>query len=408
MRKIILSFFALALAIANTYAVEDSISTTPGYSMDVYYSMQNGLVKSEARANWDIAFATNKMSSSILINDGSGVELYTYPNGDTADWNNLDTAGMASWPMMNNSETSWEEGAFGANAIGHPDYGWGVYNMVTHNVSGDSLFIIKTKEGNFMKLWIIEKESMAGIYDFRFASLNGSGDTTVSLDCSPYMTKNFIYYDLTGKQVLDREPASDTWDILFTKYMAEQPSGGFYPVTGVLANIGVNTSKLAMADTSTIDWPATMFSDNISTIGWDWKTFSMSTFTYEIEDSLAYFVKNTNGDVYKLIFTGFDGSTTGNVYFRKQLLSPTSIGKSINNDGVRIYPNPATDLIQVSINAENVQANINIYDVTGKLVKALKTNNQLNTISVSDLPKGLYFVNIQNDKQNSINKIIVQ
>lgn len=408
MRKLILSFFALAIAIANTYAVEDSISTTPGYSMDVYYSMQNGLIKSEARNNWDIAFATNKMSSSILINGGSGVELYTYPNGDTSAWNTIDTAGITAWPMMNNSEASWEEGAFGANAIGHPDYGWAIYNMVTHNLIGDSLFVIKTKDGNLMKLWIISKESMAGIYHFRFASIDGSGDTTVSLDSSPYSTKNFIYYDLTSKQVLDRDPDSDTWDILFTKYMAAQASGGYYSVTGVLANNGVNIAKLTMADTSSIDWPGTIFSDSISTIGWDWKTFSMSTFSYVVEDSLVYFVKNAAGDIYKQIFTGFDGSSTGNVYFRKQLLSLTSIGQTSVNKEITIYPNPSSDVIKVLIKADIVDANINVYDVTGKLVKTIKTNNQLTAISVSNLPKGLYFVNIQNDKQNSVNKILVQ
>lgn len=408
MRKIVLSVFALALSIANVYAVEDSISTNPGYSMDVYYSMQNGLVKSEARNNWDIAFATNKMSSSILINGGSGVELYTYPNGDTAAWNAIDTSGIAAWPKMNNSEASWEEGAFGVNAIGHPDYGWAVYNMVTHNLTGDSLFVIKTKNGSFLKLWIVGKESMAGIYNFRFASLDGTGDTTVSLNSSPYSTKNFVYYDLMAKQVVDREPDADTWDIFFTKYMAAQPSGGYYPVTGVLANNSVNISKLAMADTSSIDWPSTIFSDSISTIGWDWKTFSMTTFSYVVQDSLVYFVKNAAGDVYKLVFTGFDGSSTGNVYFTKQLLSLTFVGKAINNEGIAIYPNPTTDFVQVSIKGNVSEASINIYDVSGKLVKSLRTNSQITTISVKGLSKGLYFVNIQNDKQNSVSKIIVQ
>jgi hypothetical protein len=408
MKKLILSFFALAMTIANTYAVEDSISTTPGYSMDVYYSMQNGVVKSEARTNWDIAFSTYKMSSSILINGGSGVELYTYPNGDTADWATVDTAGISTWPIMNNSEESWEEGAFGANALGHPDYGWGIYNMVTHNLTGDSLFIIKTKDGSFMKLWIMGKESMAGIYHFRFASIDGSSDTTINLDSSPYSTKNFIYYDLGNKQILDREPASDTWDILFTKYMAAQPNGGFYSVTGVLSNIGTKVSKHSNVDTSTIDWPATMLSDNISTIGWDWKTFSMSTFSYVVADSLVYFVENANGDIYKMIFTGFDGSSTGNVYFTKQLLSLTAISQYTDNIEVTVFPNPATDFIRVSIAADNVDANINIYNVAGKLVKTLSTNSQLTNISVSELPKGLYFVNIQNDKTNLVNKIIVQ
>ena len=60
--------------------------------MDVYYSLENGIVKSETRANWDIAFTSSKMSASILSNGGSGVELYSYPNGDTNAWATVDTA----------------------------------------------------------------------------------------------------------------------------------------------------------------------------------------------------------------------------------------------------------------------------------------------------------------------------
>ena len=36
----------------------------------------------------------------------------------------IDTAGIAGWPQMYNSMASWEEGAFGVNALGHPRAYW--------------------------------------------------------------------------------------------------------------------------------------------------------------------------------------------------------------------------------------------------------------------------------------------
>ena len=54
---------------------------------------------------------------------------------------------------MYNSEISWYDGAFENNSLGPPDYGWGVYNMINHNVTGDSLYIIKTIS-NWKKIWI--------------------------------------------------------------------------------------------------------------------------------------------------------------------------------------------------------------------------------------------------------------
>ena len=67
------------------------------------------------------------------------------PLGDMNAWDAVDTSQMAGWPALYNSDTTWLNGAFDRNATGHPDYGWGVYNSQTHDVIGDSIFIIKLK-----------------------------------------------------------------------------------------------------------------------------------------------------------------------------------------------------------------------------------------------------------------------
>ncbi len=43
-----------------------------GYANEIYYSLENGVVGSVSRSSWDIAFSTNPMSSTILINEGYG------------------------------------------------------------------------------------------------------------------------------------------------------------------------------------------------------------------------------------------------------------------------------------------------------------------------------------------------
>jgi len=146
--------------------VTDSVFMGAGYSNEIYYSMSAGEQGSVARAQWDIAFRANRMSASILTNDGSGVELYSYPKSDTSGWATVDTSGLSNWTNMVNSTTDWEEGAFCRNQKGHPDYGWGKYNSVSHNVMGDSLFIIKLHDGSFRKLWIMEKYSSNNIFEF--------------------------------------------------------------------------------------------------------------------------------------------------------------------------------------------------------------------------------------------------
>ena len=62
--------------------------------------MENGVVQSTDRSDWDLGFATSQVSVSIRINGGAGVELYTYPAGDTSDWAMLDTFGMTGLPCI--------------------------------------------------------------------------------------------------------------------------------------------------------------------------------------------------------------------------------------------------------------------------------------------------------------------
>ena len=64
------------------------------------------------------------MSASILTNDGSGVELYTYPKADTSGWATVDTSWTFRLEENVQFNTDWETGAFCLNQKGHPDYGW--------------------------------------------------------------------------------------------------------------------------------------------------------------------------------------------------------------------------------------------------------------------------------------------
>ncbi len=396
-------------SIAQT-AVDDSITMTPGYAEDVFYSLENGTVLSVVRANWDIAFYTSSMSSGIITNGGSGILLYAYPKADTSGWATVDTGGISNWTELNNSEEIWEEGAFGQNETGHPDYGWGVYNTVTHNLTGDSLFIIKLINGTYKKIWIVEKQSAANIYTFRYANVDGSNDTTISLDCSQYPDKNFVYYSIENNTTLDREPLADSWDFVFTKYTATQPSGGFYNVTGVLTNNEVGIIRRDSVDASITSWEGVPFEDNISTIGFNWKYFDMGTFKYVVDDSLVFFVKNLDGNVYKLTFTGFAGSSTGNAYFTKQLLSLSDVEDIMSLNDINVFPNPATDnfFINIDMNIDQ-NAKVQVIDMHGKVVYSADIEDKSNLLKIytGTWNSGLYLVSVQTGNQIISKKVLV-
>ncbi|HQO49445.1 MAG TPA: hypothetical protein PK939_03395 [Bacteroidales bacterium] len=220
MRKILLSLVvAVFIAVASTAGnpTNDTVAMGAGYANDVYYSLANGIVKSETRSNWELAFYTNRWSAGIQINDGAGVMLYTYPLGDISAWNNIDVSGIEGWTTLVNSDTVWEDGAFNRNSLGHPDYGWGVYNSISHDVLGDSIYIVKLANGSLKKLFIERKNSVTNTYYFKYAEIDGTNEVNQVLEVTPYQDNRlFVYYSLMLGMVVDREPDINSWDLVFS------------------------------------------------------------------------------------------------------------------------------------------------------------------------------------------------
>ncbi len=391
----------------------DSIVMSAGYVNEVYYSMKNGVVQTGPRATWDIAFRTQKRSSSILTNDGSGVVLYTYPKADTSGWATVDTTGLSTWTRMFNDPTDWENGAFSRNAKGHPDYGWAKYNDVTHNLIGDSIFVIKLRDGSFKKLWIVKKLSGLDIFVFRYANLDGTGEQNISEDISSLTATDFSGFSLQTNARVAFEPVKSSWDILFTKYMSVQPDGSPYLVTGVLSNDSVGTKKFYPVSLDYSDFGAGVWDSTRSSIGWDWKVFNMTTFTYNIVDSTVYFVNPVKGDIYKLIFTAFAGSTTGVVKFNVE----RSAGAGINDNNasdiqLSVYPNPATSRIYFNVTGNTGKdLMFTLTDLTGRQLRADRPGKTggLNAYSmdVTGVQPGTYFVTVSAAAAKMVTTVII-
>lgn len=297
------------------------INMGAGYQTDVYYSFANGVVKTEPRLNWDIAFQSSPRNSSIITNGGADVKLYTYPYAKINGWDDVDISDLSNWKPMYNSDTSWIYSAFEQHALGHPDYGWGVYNTTTHDIVGDSIFVIQLTDKTWRKLKIEKKLSVKNKYLFTYANIDGSNEVKDSIDLNNYLDRNFGYYSLVDSKALDREPISVSWDVLFTKYIEMVPTneGGFspYAVVGVLQNMAVKAAQINNKDANNQSYNANDFKTDIHTIGSDWKSFDMNSYTYNLVKDTSYFVKTKENKIYHIVFTGFEGSQTGKLKFNQ-------------------------------------------------------------------------------------------
>ncbi len=80
-------------------------------------------------------------------------------------------------------------------------------------------------------------------------------------------------------------------------------------------------------------------------------------------------------------------------------------GKHENMVDVSIYPNPAKDIVMVHLKDQNMNA-YTITSMTGQIVSQGKLNN--NTINVSQLQAGVYFIKFNSDKKVITQKFVKQ
>ncbi|MCX6285770.1 MAG: T9SS type A sorting domain-containing protein [Bacteroidetes bacterium] len=408
------AFLANNSADAQGSSGSDTVIMGASYANEVYYSMANGKILASPRNSWDIAFRTKKFSSSILINDGFGVVLYTYPKSDTSGWASVDTSGFAGWTPMYNDPNDWENGAFSRNAKGHPDYGWAIYNDVTHDLVSDSLFIIKLRDGSLRKLWIENKRSVQDIYHFRFANIDGTAAYTDTLDLANDLGTDFVGFSLLSNQRVDFQPHIALWDILFTKYMSIQPNGTPYPVMGVLNNPEIKSKKFHPVPLSYTNWEVNPWDSLISSIGYDWKVLNNQTYTYTLEDSLVFIIQPVNKDVYKLYFTSFAGGSTGVLSFTKEKVLSFGINEvSQSGLSIKVYPNPVRANMNLLVSGKTGdEIHIVLSDLSGRQLGAdqpgrLAEGLNLFTFDVAGVNPGLYFMTASTTATKAVTKVII-
>jgi hypothetical protein len=392
---------------AQVTLVADSVTMGPGYANEVYYSMENGIVSTYPRDNWDIAFRTMIMSSSIITNDGMNVMLYTYPKADTSGWATVDTSGWETWMPMYNGVDDWENGAFGINATGGLDFGWGVYNVSNHVITGDSLYVIRLRDGSFRKLWIEAKKAVENLYDFRYANIDGTGEQMVSLNCSDYITKEFVGYSLEDGTIVDFQPERSSWDLVFTKYIAPEPPDTVYNFMGIESNADVFTEEFYHVGPDFTGWNTTDWDSTKIGIGHDWKTFTGTGWL--LTDSLAYFVKNKTGDIFKMVITAYEGSSTGKIVFKRARVARVGIEHQMPGNGLRIYPNPATDRIHVGLPDDPGEITLELMDLSGRTLftEKLASTGKPFVMNTSTLRAGIYLVKVTAGSHTTTNKFIV-
>lgn len=391
---------------------EITINTQASNSQQVWYRLSDDTETVAPISNWDLGFEINGFAASILVNTAKGDVVYNTDLG-VAGWETLTELDIDNWTELHNSETSWSGGALTSGTDGNFNLGWGTYQMSNHVVVGTELFVVKIGgTDTYLKLRIDGLAS--SIYSFTYANLDGSDEQSHTLAKSAFSGKNFGYWDLTTHASVDREPAANAWDLLFTKYYSDL-GVMWYSVAGVLQNKTVRAAQLDGIDQATVSHHAAVdvFSSDINIIGSDWKAYDFNAGGYLYEDERAYFVQSVDGAIWKLLFIGYGGGATGTMTFTKELVSATNVEEVALNGTAAVYPNPVSGgVVSVLLDLPVANALLEVYDLTGKQVMSTNVTGlspmTARTIDISTLTTGAYVARFVHDKGVATAKLIVE
>ena len=111
---------------------------------------------------------------------------------------------------------------------------------------------------------------------------------------------------------------------------------------------------------------------------------------------------------YRLVATNSGTTIYSN---RFQFTTPTLSVDDVTTNELVMYPNPATNLVHISLKNNQRPSTIEFYDITGKLLNSINKFNAADVlqIDISNYKKGLYLVklNLENNK-TFFRKLIIE
>jgi len=108
-------------------------------------------------------------------------------------------------------------------------------------------------------------------------------------------------------------------------------------------------------------------------------------------DGVLTYLEDYNGDGDP---SNDDTNSNGTPDYLEFAVALSLDGNFFKNE-INLYPNPTSDILNVENNSSEVISSVSVYSISGALIKEVKSTNNIQSISVSELQTGIYFVKIQ-------------
>lgn len=283
------------------------IEMLPEYTLQTWYSFEEGILSVNERNVWDLAMSTRPGDYTLWLN--TSLFMYAAHTGIYDFETPVQTQGR-EWIF---DESTGREGG---NAIGR----WWEESGKQYRANNEVILIDRGVDDDgisrgFLKIQP-QIDPLTGEVTIRIAKPDGSDKREFAFPRDE--TRRFVTLSFDrGYSDPQIEPPADKWELLFTTYTTTlfTDIGEPYPylVNGVLLN---DTVVMAAPDTTRpfaqIDraYAETLWlKHERDAIGYDWKDVNgdvtSGNITYTVDSEKVYIVRNRQGYLYKMRFIDF-------------------------------------------------------------------------------------------------------
>jgi len=123
------------------------------------------------------------------------------------------------------------------------------------------------------------------------------------------------------------------------------------------------------------------------------------------EERLSDIKLNRDGSI---ILAGTSAEELGKENWKIVKLGDKQIDQLIVKQDIKIYPNPVSDYTYVEIGFDFKDADIILYDMSGRQLQSLKTKNKVTKINTQNLIQGAYLIVIKTDTNKTANAKLIK
>lgn len=123
------------------------------------------------------------------------------------------------------------------------------------------------------------------------------------------------------------------------------------------------------------------------------------------EERLSDIKLNRDGSI---ILAGTSAEELGKENWKIIKLGDKQIDQLIVKQDIKIYPNPVSDYTYVEIGFDFKDAEIILYDMSGRQLQSLKTKNKITKINTQNLIQGAYLITAKTDTNKTANAKLIK